>query len=712
MSTQPSLDPDSASRSARGLLLSIVGLALAAAVLSELGWGGERAISLPWQAFTLSVLALPLVLGGGAALGPLLFATPTVEPSPLKLGLFASALSPALTAALWYGLAFGLELPPARAWSITFLLIGALALLGWRKPISAAPAGRAAGIAVLLGLAAAVAACAVVWSQAGLAARLGSNETIAQAGLAQSLQDGAPLQNAWISGLPLALRPALAAWLVAASGPAGLLPLFSIGFVMGWSAFVLAIAGYLASAALFRETTAQRAGLRDAVAAAAVLLVAAALDGGRWSVGRWLSMAYTLTFVVAALHAVRRGARPWPGLACLVLTVIGLLHPTLAAAVLVPFGLSALLMRRWNLAPLAVLAVLPGFLVARMYGGFAFEQALPYLAPPRSVRGEFGGMLDWSLGWALEEHFWPRRSIIGWVPLALGGMAFVGLVVRGRRDPDDARVSRSGGVLALLLVAALITAGGWLPSDVSREAQGLAGAAFLLASLGLGRVAQWVPSRAGGALLALGLLGWLAVPVWRDRAEAPRAEFPFEERPWGLAVTVDRPLEEGLGAALEYLRESPFASDPSAILLREPGPLGPVRRDEPLSMTPLLSGLGLWGGRASSPGTDQPRAFAPPRPEPRTDLGDTPIERRELLEALFEQESQWGQRFVRVLEAARKRGHTLLFVVTEADRRSTTDRGEGPRGVDDAIRRMGAEEVFQEANTSVYLLPVLAPGAP
>ena len=96
---------------------------------------------------------------------------------------------------------------------------------------------------------------------------------------------------------------------------------------------------------------------------------------------------------------------------------------------------------------------------------------------------------------------------------------------------------------------------------------------------------------------------------------------------------------------------------------------------------------------------------APRRGPLWTELGDTPEERRELLNQLFEYEQKWEPRRVRILDALRAKGHPLLFVVTERDRRSTTDRGSGPRGVDNVLTRMGAEEIFQSADVSVYLAP-------
>ncbi|MGK0483295.1 MAG: hypothetical protein ACJAQ3_003278 [Planctomycetota bacterium] len=705
-------DSPNTSRSAAPLLLGVAVLSFVVAALCEVVGAG----SAQWLNWVLSALALPLVLGGGAAIGPLLLVTPVTEPSPLKLGLFSSVLSPALIAAVWAAFAFGLEVPVARAWALTFLVTGVLATLGVRRRMSTVRAGRAAGLVCLFGMVAAGLACMVAWSDAGLAARLASSESIVQATLAQALQDGAPLTNPWVDGLPLKLRPTFAAWLVAAAGPGHLLPLFSMGLVMGWCAFVLALGGYLLSAALFREARGSGAGLRDVTAAVAVVLVAAALDGGAWSTHRWLSMAYTLAFLVAAVHAIRRGARPWPGLACLLLGILGLLHPWAAAGLAVAFALAAVLTQRWLLPPLAALALLPAFLLGRLFGGFAHQQSVPYLAP-RAVPGSWTELVQASLG----ERFAPAGSeltseliaVLVWAPF---GLALLSLVfgwrssIRAGADEAtqesaalDRAAARSGAGFVLASVLALVGVAAILPADSRGDAPDLLAAALLVLAVGMGRWIQALPLGKVGPLLAMVLMGWLVVPVWRAQTGRAARTSPFVEEPYGLTVEQDRELEEGLGAALSFLRASSFARDPLAILLREPGALGPVPRDEPVSITPLLSGMPLWGGRAASPGTDQARSFAPARGEPRTDLGDQPSDRRELLNTLFELESKWQPRFTRVLDAARARGHTLVFLVTEADRRATSERGSGPRGVDDVIRRMGAEVIFEEGNVTVYV---------
>ena len=699
-------------RSSTPLVLVIAGLAFTVAALALVGFGASSVRTmegLSWQAWLLTALALPLVLGGGAAFGPLLLMTPVAEPSPLKLGLFSSALSPVLVAAGWYGLAIGLELPVQQAWAGTFALVGGLALLGARRQLSAAPAGRAAGLVCVFALVLAGLAAAAVWSETGLGARLSSNATIAQTALAQTLQDGAPSGNPWVAGLPLELRPGIAALLVAAAGPGQLLPLYCLGFVIAWCLGLLAIASYLASAALFRETGDARAGLRDATAAAAVVLVAIALDGGRASVHRWLSMAYTMTFLVAALHAVRRGARPWPGLSACLLGVLGLLHPWAALGgglTLIAMGLVA--GRRW-LPPFAGLALLPGFLVGRLFGGFSLEQALPYVAARSSADGvaaQLSQLASRFLGergglFAVSPGMW----IATLLPLCLGAAALLWLMLRGaplRADPRDRSAARLGAGLVAALILAWVCSVALLPRDAGGDRADLLGAALLVASLGVGRALQCLPLGRAAFLGAAALLVGVGLPAKRTLTQLSPPKVPFKEHADHLALGLEPPLQEGLIEAYEFIRLSSYAADPRTILFREPGAIGPVRREEALSVAPILTGVALFGGRALSPGTNQSRALAPGRRELRTELGDTPFERRELLNVLFEYESKWQHRYSRVLDALRADGHTLLFLVTEGDRRSTTDRGSGPRGVDNVLLRMGAAEVFQGLEVSVY----------
>lgn len=710
MSTSPELTAAhdaqlDGSRSALPTVLLVAALSFAVAALAFLGFGaGANAPS--WKVAFLAVMSMPLVLGGGAAFGPLLRATPAVEPSPLKLALFSSALSPVLVALLWHGLAMGLGLAVHQAWAGTFAAVGVLAFLGAGRRLSAAPAGAAAGLVCLSALVIACATAAAVWSDAGLGVRLSSNASIAEAAFAQALQGGFPWDNPWVAGLPLELRPGLAALLVAVAGPAQLLPLFCFGVVIAWCAALIAIAGYLASAALFREAAGPRAGLRDATAALAVVLLAVGLDGGRASVHRWLSMAYTLAFLVAALHAVRRGARPWPGLCTILLGVLGCLHPWVAAGAMVALALAGLAARRPMLPPLAALALLPGYLLGRLFGGFSLEQAVPYAGPnsiPKGMAAKLGRFFG-ELGGLSSAPSWTLA--LAYVPLALGLLALIAHLVRGQAgtpEAADSGAARRGAGFVGLLILAWVGAVAILPGDAGGEGADLLAAALLALGLAVGRAAQLAAlGRASYPVAAILLVG-VGLPGYRALDAVSPPKVPFDEHPRHLELLEEVPLQEGLIDALEFVRQSPYASGARTILFREPGATGPVPRNEVVSMAPILMGLPLFGGRAHSPGTDQSRALGAPRRELRTTLGDTPRERRDVLNALFELEAKWEPRYVRVFDALRADGYTLLFLVTEADRRSTTDRGSGPRGVDDVLRRMGAEEVFQGAQVSVYV---------
>ena len=151
------------------------------------------------------LFALPVILGGGAALGPLLAVTP-VEPSRLKLALFSSLLSPIVVAALFAALHLGAGLGPRAALAGALASGGALALLGLRSPVRTAAPGRQESAAVLLSLGAAIALILDGWGAAGSAARLADGGGVVAATVADGWLAGRGLESPWFAGWPA--RPA------------------------------------------------------------------------------------------------------------------------------------------------------------------------------------------------------------------------------------------------------------------------------------------------------------------------------------------------------------------------------------------------------------------------------------------------------------------------------------------------------------------------
>lgn len=673
----------SATRSAAPIAFVIAAAAalLAALLLTDAGTSWRFA------------LALPLVLGGGVAFGPLLLLTP-VETSPLKLAVFASLLSPPLAAAVWSAAVFGAGLAPGTAWALVFGLASVLALLAAGKRIGRAPLGRAAWVIIAAGTVAAVLALLATWTTGGLHERLVSPACVAHVTIAETIGRGAPFENPWLAGGALDVRPSTGALLAAVAEPAGLAPLYVLAIVRGWSLLMLALVGYLAAAAAFRERGPRGAAIRDVLAG----LLAMASPGLSWGLawgasavfhgslpsGAWLepdparmlARVYAFAALLAGLHAVRRGAHPWPMLAALLVAVCALLQPWTGAAVAVALALAAVLARRFNSGPLFLLALLPAFMIGRLHGGFAGEQV------ERTVR---------------------RATEIPWLLLGILAVPALVLIARSRgvvAEGEERRVARRGFALLALAVLLPLAVAVFVPPARGDTAALVAASLLpLVIATAAGLVSIGRPVIGG----SIGVLFVAASAVGALRDGIARAEYsapPVEDRPSGLVLTSSAVLEEDLGAAFEWIRSSALAHRPRTALLRGVASADP--RGLP-SLAPLLTGVGLWSDVVAPPGSRQNR-FGAGFAAASTALGDRWADRIELLSALFLEERAWGPRFDRVLRAEVARGTTLVFVVTEADRRRTTDRGVGPRGADMIVRRLGAEIVFEGEEVVVYAL--------
>lgn len=634
-----------------------------------------------------SALAILLVLGGGVGVGPLLLLTP-VEPSPLKLWLFSSLLGlPLVGGAFVLANGFaGAEAP--LAWALPFGLSALAAGAASRRRLGLAPPGRAAVAAILLGAAAAVGCWALLSSESGAGAWLAEPATVAHLTLAGSATTTAAPPNPWFFGGALEVRPAVGTALAALAAPSGLSVLQIFPVLMGWSLLVLTLVGYLASAAAFREQRAESAGGRDLLAAA-LWLGAAGLEPMWRAVGSGqgapaqlgldvdpagaLARAYWSAALLAGLHAVRRGARPWPGLAATLTGATALAQPWAGATLVLAFAMPALLARRTFLVPLLMGACLPAFWVGRVHGGFSFDQVTSAGTPAAAWNA---GVLVLLVPAVLCSRRWDRSE----------GASTLGLSLL------------VSAALVALLVPRLVAPLGW-------DAPSLQGLALLpLALLAARGLAGFGPMGIGaGALLAVvGLTGSHGL-AGLPGSDARPTVVPVTVGDAGLELSRDPDLCAGLGDAYrEARRVASEAAGPVALL--RGGAANPGAGKRP-SLAPLLSGASLWVDDAAPPGTRQPRFGAARQASSgETSLGDRWVDRRALRDALFRDRNAWNPRFDRVLRAEIARGTTLLVIVTEQDRRRTTDRGVGPRGTDTVLARLGAERIFEGPQAAVYRL--------
>ncbi|MEM9381754.1 MAG: hypothetical protein AAGB93_17500, partial [Planctomycetota bacterium] len=631
----PTLQSIRPRRAHLALLAAVTCAALAAAIGADVG--------ATWRA----PLALVVVLGGSFALGPLLLATP-VEPSPLKLIVLSALLSPPLAAAAWVALVFGAGAPPRAAWVAVFGLAAIAAAAAARKKVGAEPVGRAAWTAFVAGVVLAGFAFAATRTPGDLDARLSSSACVAHVTIAEALGRGAPLAHPWFSGGALEVRPATGALLAAVAEPAGLAPLHVLAFLRAWAVLVTVLVGYLVAAAAFREVRIPGAGRRDvlagllAAASVGIVTSGAALAAGRAPASAWseadpsslLARLYAFAALLAGLHAVRRGARPWPGLAALLVAVAALLQPWTGAAVAAALLSAAAFAGRGTLQGLVILALQPAFVVGRLFGGFSGDQVASAAPPP---------------------------PLAPWLALALVAAPVALLALRRDARPgdaDDRRVLRSG-LLTLALAIAFPAALASLPTPARGDAAGLLAAGLLPASVAAAAGLAALRPSLVGTMLGLALFGISAVGAGRAALAAHRADPPpLLDGPTGLQLTGAVRLADGLGEAFAWIRASGLARRPDVALLRASS--GSASSDGRLSLTPLLTGVPLWADTAEPPGLRQQRWGASPPPDPgSTRHGERWSDRKDLLSALFLERRAWNHRFDMVLRASLARGTTL-----------------------------------------------------
>lgn len=668
-------------------LQALCGAVAGGLVLTDVGAG--------WR----GLFALPVILGGGAALGPLLVVTP-VEPSRLKLALFSSLLSPLVVAALFAALHLGGGLTPRSSLAGALASGGALALLGLRSPVRTAAPGRQESAAVLLSLVAAVALVLDGWGAAGAAARLADGGGVVAATVADSWLAGRGLESPWFAGGPLDLRPAVSLVVAVLAGGIGAQPSFVAPLIAGWAAMLVGCAAYLGCAALARESSPRLAGARDLLAVFAALLVLPAtrdpllveLQGvGVIDPAEALTWALGAGVLLSGLHALRSGAAPWPALFAACTLGLTLVHPWAGAASAAAMTAAASLHRRPGLAVLAASAALPGLLQGRAFGGLGFE---PFERSGAGFEGPFGQS---------TTHAFATVALV--VPALVAALAGALRSDRDQRRSGDGRKERGWTFVALLAAAWLGLVAWESPragevDALQRSAlPSLVGAVALAATLhsaSSGRARAFVLGAAAAAFL-------IAAPRGLQR---PRLGDEVAVRDGLEGLVMSGPADAEILAvsrALAWIRAARGREVPaeSALVLR---PRGAARADRP-SLAPLASGLPLWAGGVAPPGARQDRRFAGRTAWNEARQGDVWALRAETLEALFTSDrSAFEPRLERVLRTSAERGLPLVFVLTDADHRRLGRLDGGGRPVE--LARLGAELLRRAEGTSVYLLRV------
>ncbi|MEE2941162.1 MAG: hypothetical protein VX460_12300 [Planctomycetota bacterium] len=668
-------------------LQALCGALAAGLVLTDAGAG--------WR----GLFALPVILGGGAALGPLLAVTP-VEPSRLKLALFSSLLSPLVIAALFAALHLGAGLAPRSALAGALAIGGALALLGLRSTVRTTSPGRQESAAVLVSFAAAIALVLDGWGGAGSAARLADGGEVVAATVADGWLAGRGLDSPWFAGGPLDLRPAVSLVVAVLAGGVGAQPSFVAPLIAGWAAALVGCSAYLACAALARESSPRLAGARDLLAVVAALLALPAtrdpslvdLQGvGAIDPAEALTWAFGAGVLLSGLHALRSGAAPWPALLGASILGLTLVHPFAGAAAAAAMAAAASLHRRPGLAVVALGVALPGLLQGRAFGGFGFE---PFKRGGPGFEGPFGQPTTYALATA---------ALL--VPTLIAASVAALRSKRGQGPSGDGRTARGWTVVALLAAAWLGLVAWESPRAGEVDALHRTALPALVLSAALA-AALHRASRGRARAIVLGAAAVAFLTAAPRGLQRPRLGDGVAVRDELEGLVMSGPADAELLAvsrALSWIRGARGHEVPAeaALVLR---PRGATRPDRP-SLAPLASGLSLWASGVAPPGARQDRRFAADAAWSEARQGDAWALRAETLEALFTSDrGAFEPRLERVLRTSAERGLPRVFVLTDADHRRLGRLDAGGRPVE--LARLGAELLRRAEGASVYLLRV------
>ena len=442
-------------------VLPLLLAALAAGGAALTGWGVGSSLTWP--------LIAPLVFFGAGL--PVVLRWAPIEPSALKLGLFACLLSPPLCTLLSVGLSdlnqtliewFDLDLG-LGSWSAALWVVAGLQLLGLGRTWRFDRLGRAGWFA--LTLSAAVACCSSsVLLLGGWEPRLGGDVQVWNAAAADVILGG-HLENPVLAGEAFPAHPGFAFMIATVAGALGTSTAQAAALLTVWAVTTLPVATMLLAAPLWGEV--QR------VMLAPLIVIACGSSGlglGR-ALGWWedlapdpalgvaagsSALALSAGALLAAAHAVRHGRRPWVGLFAVSAGAATLIAPGLGAWALAAPALAALLrpgvpsVRRD--VPLAALAAgLPGLWLARRFGIdlLPFEvrsAALPLLGlVPLLLLGAYGALDARSAGGREGKALRTLLYTAALLPIPWALYSADGDVVR----------------LSTLALAPLVAGGGW-----------------------------------------------------------------------------------------------------------------------------------------------------------------------------------------------------------------------------------------------------------
>lgn len=663
-----------------------------------------------------SAAAVLLVFGAGY---PWLVRWSPVEPSPLKVALYAGLLSP-----LVVGLAlflFELALPTAQAWRATWGVVAASQLLALgRRPCKFEPLGKAAWASVALALAL---GGTVAWLLFGgqNAPRLVHDGALFQAGVAQAMERGLPWENPWFAGAPLPVVPAHPFLVRVVSEALGTTTPGALALLACVAPVATCVALYLLAAPLYREPK------RVVLAAPIALLAVNALGGllplrgepgetwagdlARLGLGQTsggvlyglaafvrpgsaaIGTAYAVATLSAAAHGLRHGRRPWVGLTVLLALATTLVHPwlgfaTAGAVLAVALAHPGAPGVRGRLVTALAFAALPALFVLRTFGLEVAPSAAP-AAPfmPTAVSalglqavlalGLVGGRWLGAGGPGDERG---RATILALV-VAAGAAALAFAVVAGPGRADLVHLAA--------LVAGVLAAGGAVDAlgrgGGPRLAAGAVGLALVLGA-----------ARADAH--ALGVHRELSTRRERTLEEGRRIVPQFVEAartfgdgllPGNVVATPAQARDAAevrrrhLALAYRWLREELPREGARPILVRAPAEADPAAVDpDPAA---LYAHLPLWVDREAL-------AFGAPRWEIR----------HERMRRLYSDPQYFEPAFMKEFEALAR---PVVFLVEERDRERTVPRGAWRpfRGIDVRLERHGAQRVHVEGTVALYL---------
>lgn len=713
----PDLGPQSAppGSSLAGALACLFALLAGGAGLALIG-------AMPAQ--HIAVLSAPILLGG-AAYPVLLRATP-VEPSALKLLLFAGLGSPLVLLCL--ATLARVYLPQREALGSAFLAVAFLQPLALGRPLRCERLGGAAWLTLLVSALLCWYLSWLLFSEPGGARQLAAG-ALRNGGMAQGLLRSGSPENPWLAATPARWASAYHGLiaLVSASmeidvlrAQAGLtivaaawlpLALYLLAAPL-WGRAIpcvlaapMALLGWNAAAGL-RGFIGPAGGSTDRWADRLALLTPGAEAGAvPYGLSIFVGMGpepWALTLAVSAwmagAHALRHGQRPWPGLcACLHLGAIAV-DPRLGvvAGVTTLLAYLALLVLPLRRAPVARMG---GAWLVILLGGFGLVRLLPagstQYPEPAPWDAYPGGVGPAILLAATPLLFLALVALVAWKPPA--------------DEQELAGESSPGrGTVALLVVFAvglpgLGAAHEFLGVGNAEQVARPAGDALRLASFalavlaagGLGRLfAGGTLARVVAAALTLGLgFGALRVGLHAHAAHHSLAKIagPLVERGMGLDLRSPGPADRAFSEGLSKVRATPAWREGQPLLLCTLDAGVPVERSADGQRSwPQLAGL-----VADLPlYVERDRAVDFGRKEGR--------KRAERWASIHNVRKGLAPSFAAELRAL---GRPVLILLREADRkRSAIGKAGSPRGLELDFVRLGATVLERDEELTILLL--------